>query len=190
MIKSLYDEYFQKSRIFLYPALMIPRGVSVTPIETYMSWTGRYSKDDCKLMCLYHLRSDTEFKSFEKAKLFGNYHFHDFYEVDDTKGVYVFDYQEFKEDWDKVLVGRYSTLSKQLKSLIQDFYAKSKKNYVYVDSYLHPDMYYDLYSKILECDKKLLEDVGELCDKPDFEKETLSVNIKELKFSGFDITSP
>jgi hypothetical protein len=51
-------------------------------------------------------------------------------------------------------------------------------------------MYYDLYSKILECDKKLLEEVGELCDKPDFEKETLSVNIKELKFSGFDITSP
>lgn len=190
MIKSLYNEYFQKSRIFLYPALMIPRGTSVTPLETYVSWTAHYEKEDCKLICLYHLRSDLEFRSFEKMKLFGNPHFHDFYEVEDDKGLYIFDYQEFKDDWDKFLSGKYSTLSKQLKSLILGHYSKSKKNYVYVDSYLNPEMYYDLYSRLLNCDKKLLEQVGELCDKPDFEKETISLNIKELKFSGFDITSP
>lgn len=190
MIKSLYNEYFQKSKIFLYPALVIPRGTSVTPLETYVSWTGHYTKEDHKLICLYHLRSDQEFRAFEKMKLFGNPYFHDFYEVEDGKALYIFDYQELKTDWDKFLAGKYSSISNHLKSLIQSHYSKSKKNYVYVDSYLNPEMYYDLYSRILECDRKLLEDVGELCDVPDFDKETITISVKELKLSGFDITSP
>lgn len=190
MIKSLYNEYFQKSRIFLYPALIIPRGTSVTPLETYVSWTGHYEKEDHKLICVYHLRSDSEFKAFEKIKLFGNPHFYDFYEADDDKGIYVFDYQELKEDWAKFIDGQYSKLSTKLKSLILGHYSKSKKNYVYVDSYLNPEMYYDLYSKLLGCDKQLLEEVGELCDKPDFEKETLTCSVKSINISGYTITSP
>ena len=63
MIKSLYTDYFQKSRIFLYPALVIPRGTSVTPTETYTSWTGHYDHKDCKFIATYHLRSDKEFRS-------------------------------------------------------------------------------------------------------------------------------
>ena len=51
-IKSLITDYVQKSRIFLYPQLRIRRGVSVTPIETYMCWPGKYSIKDSVLICL------------------------------------------------------------------------------------------------------------------------------------------
>jgi hypothetical protein len=190
MIKSLYNEYFQKSRVFLYPALNIPRGVSVTPIETYLSWDGRYIEKDLKLTVVYHLRSDKEFVAFEKTKLFKNPMFSDFYETEDSKGVYVFDYEPFAEDWSLFLDGKYSKLSKTLKDRVLSYYTNSKKNYVYVDSYVNPHLYYDLYSRLLGCDKKLLEDVGELCDKPDLIKETLTTSVKTFEISGFTITSP
>ena len=41
-IQSLYRDYIQKSKLFLYPLLDIKRGVSVTPTETYMAWKGKY----------------------------------------------------------------------------------------------------------------------------------------------------
>ena len=78
MIRSLSKDYFQKSRVFLYPALGIKRGVPNTPIETYVSWDGVYAPGDMKLCCLYHLKNDDDFKNFEKSKLLGNKLFNDF----------------------------------------------------------------------------------------------------------------
>ena len=69
-IQSLYKDYFQKSKVFLYPALDIKRVVSVVPIDTYVFWEGHYNMSDYKLSCLYHLRTDPEFRQFEKIKLF------------------------------------------------------------------------------------------------------------------------
>jgi hypothetical protein len=66
-LKSLYRDYFQKSRVFLYPMLEIKRGVSVTPIETYVSWDEHYKPEDRKFIVLYHLRNDKEFLNFEKS---------------------------------------------------------------------------------------------------------------------------
>lgn len=187
MIKSVYNEYFQKSRVFLYPALNIPKGGSVTPIGTYTSWVGHHTHTDRKLMCVYHMRDDKEFKAFEKAKLFGNPLFNDFYYLEDGTGMYIFDYDEFAEDWDSYLEGKYSKIKSRLKTLILGHFSKSKTNYVYMDSYLNPEMYYEIYSKVLSCDKKILEDVGELCDKPDLEKETIEANLKSLEVSGFNL---
>jgi len=187
MIKSVYYEYFQKSRVFLYPALRIAKGGSVTPISTYTSWTGHFSHGDMKLMCTYHIRDDKEFKAFEKAKLLGNPMFEDFYLLEDDTGMYIFDFTEFAEDWTLFLEGRYSKIGSRLKLLILNHFNKSKENYVYMDSYLNPELYYEIYSRILECDKKILEDVVELCDKPDLDKETTAVNLKSLEVSGFNL---
>ena len=62
----------------MYPLLNIKRGSSVTPIETYMSWSEQFSIYDKKLICLYYLREDIEFKLFEKEKLLNNQLFYDF----------------------------------------------------------------------------------------------------------------
>jgi hypothetical protein len=188
-MKSLYNGYFQKSKVFLYPLLIIPKGTSVTPLGSYTAWGGYYTHEDCKLMLVYHLRDDVEFKSFEKSRLFGNPHFYEFFETDDKKGVYVFDYSEYQDDWINFLQGKYSHFTKKTKMIIQSYYAKSKKNYVYVDSYLNPDLYYEMYSVLLNCNKKILEEVVELCDRPDFDKETLVANVKTIDLGKIHLTS-
>ncbi len=71
-VTKLYKKYFQKSRVFLYPALEIRRGVSITPIQTHIHWEGKIKKEDRKLICLYHLRDDAEYKEFERLRLKGN----------------------------------------------------------------------------------------------------------------------
>jgi hypothetical protein len=189
MIKSLHNSYFQKSRIFLYPLLSIPRGTSVTPINTYTAWEGKYDHTDYRLICLYHLRDDKEFKDFEKTRLFSNQYFEEFSEVEDNKGIYVFNIQDFKNDIDLFYKGQYSKFSPYCKTCILDHFVRSKKNFVHVESYLNPEMYYATYSELLECDEKILKSVGELCSIPDLEKETSKNIVQELDYLKFKLTS-
>jgi hypothetical protein len=189
MIKSLYPGYFQKSGVFLFPILAIPRGGSVTPLSMYTALKGKYDHSDCRLIVTYPVRTDAEFRVFEKTKLLGNKYFEDYLETDKDKGVYIFDLSEYKTDWDFYLQGKYSKLSRNLKLIILTHYAKSKKNYTYVDSYLNPEMYFEDYSRILDCSTKLLKQVGELCDKPNLNKECLEINLKNLEIAGISLNS-
>jgi len=183
-ITSLYKDYFQKSRIFLYPILEIKRGTSITPIETHVSWEGHYSKNDMKLICLYHLRSDAEFLQFEKERLYNNKHFFDFKQVDDNKGVYVFDFSNYEKDWNNIIRGKYSQLTAGYKKKIENFYGKRDSNYAYIESFLYPEKYYSMYAEIMLVKESLLREVGELCSKMDFEKETLTANVKDLQINS------
>ena len=180
-ITSLYKNYFQKSRIFMYPILEIKRGSSVTPIETYVSWDGQYSPKDMKLISLYHLRDDAQFIKFEKEKLVGNKYFHSFKEIEDKKAVYVFDFSEFAKDWIKIINGKYSQISYSYKKKIENFYGRRDSNYAYVESFLYPEKYYKMYSEIINVPENVLREVGELCSKMDIEKETLHAKIKNLE---------
>ena len=191
-IKSLFRDYVQKSGMFMYPALNIERGGSVTPIETYISWKGNYDVTDCKLICLYHLRDDIEFRNFEKYKLLGNHKFYDFKQVESEegeKGVYIFDFTEVKEDWDHFVIGHYSKLSKTHKKKVQNFFGNAGSNYVYIESYLYPEKYYGLYSEILaeKKDRDKMEEslryANELCDKPVWDLEELEITIKDLEMT-------
>jgi hypothetical protein len=180
-IKDINKAYFQKSRVFLYPTLEIKRGVSIIPIETYVSWKGNYSKDDCKLICLYNLRNDPEFRNFEKNRLFGNKLFHDFKETPDGKAIYVFDLSQYKNDWDNFVKGKYSKFTQEHKKKIKNFYGINSSNYAYIESFLNPEKYYGMYSQILSVKEETLKEVSELCDKPNFEKENLECPIKSLE---------
>jgi hypothetical protein len=182
VIKSLYKDYFQKSRVFLYPALGITRGVSVTPIETYVSWKDYYAKEDGKLICLYHLRSDEEFRKFEKSKLLGNNLFHDFKQVDQNKGVYVFDFSGLRHDWDCFLKGKYSQMTPDQKRRIKDYIGRTSPHAPYVESFLNPDKYYKLYAEMMHVHEQVLRDVGELCTIPNLESETLEISVISLQF--------
>jgi hypothetical protein len=183
-IQSLYKNYFQKSRVFMYPILEIKRGSSVTPIETYLSWENRYSLSDRKLICHYHLRDDAEFTQFEKEKLLGNKLFYDFKQVEDNKGVYIFDFNLYSEDWDKILTGKYSKLSGDYKRKIENFYGRTNSNYAYIESYMYPEKYYKMYSEMIEVKESILKEVGELCSLVDFDKETLRTEIINLEFKS------
>lgn len=187
-LQSLYRDYVQKSRIFLYPALDLKRGHSVTPIQTYAGWHGHYELDQYKLTCTYHMRADEEFRQFEKQKLSGHPMFFDFTLTDDDKGVYIFDFSKHKADWDLFLAGKYSKLSPALKHKIRAFFGAS--NLGYIDSFLYPDRFFGLYAELLTLKRedqpamhKLLKEVGELCSVPNLELETLIANVKDLRIN-------
>ena len=176
-LTSLYPSYIQKSRLFLYPILRIRRGVSVTPVQTYITWEDKYSLKDYKFIVLYHLRDDKEFKHFEQEKLLNNPLFETFYELDDDLGAYIFDFSEYKADFKKIINGKYSLISDEYKKTILAFFKNHRRHHTYVESYLHPKKYFSNYAELLaeKTDKssmiKLLASVGELCSLPDLTQE-------------------
>jgi hypothetical protein len=184
-INKLYTQYAQKSKIFLYPMLGIKRGSSVTPINTYLNWVDKYDYKDQHLICTYHLRDDSEFKSFEKRVLLGHSKFSEFYYGSDNKGIYVFNFADENELFSNVLKGKYSKLEKNQKSKILDFFSNNRASMTYIDSFLNPEKYFKDYSKILDVSEELLKSVGELCEHPDFEKEKFTEKEVTLKMIDY-----
>ena len=178
-ITNIYDEYFQKSRVFLYPSLDIKRGVSITPIETYISWKDNIDISDNELICLYHLKDDKDFLNFEEKYLLNNKYFKNYHQVSLKKGIYTFKINP--NDWKYFLAGRYSKLSKNLKDKILKFYGNKSINSLYVKSYLYPEMYFKKYSEILKVNENLIRKVAELCDRPNFKNEELILIPEFLK---------
>ena len=187
-INDIYADYFQKSKVFLYPALGIKRGTSVTPMETYLSWGDDIRITDNKLVCVFHVRDDSEFIGYEEKYLLGNPLFEDYLEIEGDKAVYIFNFDSYAEDFKHVVNAEYSKISQELKDKIRDMYGVGSANYTYIRSYLYHEEDWDVYADILCIDPAdnpkmvaLLKEVGELCSKPNLEKEQLKISAKSLK---------
>jgi len=178
-LNSVYKKYFQKSKVFLYPILGIKRGVSVIPIETYISWKGYYNSEDMKLICVYDVRTDDEYKHFEKNVLLNHNRLNDYVKVDNQL-VLTFDLSDLGDDWFHFINGKYSKISMNLKQKILNFFDKYSGNYAYMHSYLIPEKYFSNYAELLGVEPEMLIQVGELCTKPDMEKETLFLEPADL----------
>lgn len=176
-IDALYKSYFQKSRIFLYPLLDIRRGASVVPELTYVSWQGYLKPEDMKLILVYPKRTDVEFMNFRKHVLLNHSRTNDIVDLNESQLLVTFDFSDLKDDWTNFLEGKYSQMNVKLKRKIRDFFEKNSGNYVYVDSYLFPEKYFNLYADLLDANVDLLRSVGELCSKPDLEKENLIAEV-------------
>jgi len=180
VIKKIYAEYFQKSRVFLFPVLGIKRG-SIIPIQSYIGWEGTIKPADRRLVCLYYRREDPDFRTFERKMLLENTLFESYHEVTERRAVYTFDLSKYAGDWEHFLNGRYSKLSEPVKSKIKEYFRGQDRNYAYVCSYVHPEKYFAIYSDLLKCSMRDLKIAGELCDRPDVDKETLQVELKGLE---------
>ena len=184
-MKKIYKEYFQKSKVFLYPLLGIKKGVRFVPIQTYLSWNGYYTENMNKFLCLYSIdTNDLEFENFQKLHLRTHKNFEEYHVIDNINHLYVFDLSEFEEDIDKFKEGKYSEMTKKSKEIICDFFGEKGTIADFVESYLYPNYYWDDYSDILNVDINTLMDVGELCDRPNMKKEDLKkdfVNIELFK---------
>jgi len=88
---------------------------------------------------------------------------------------------KLKNDWDYFSSGKYSMLDNKIKNKILDFFEKNSGNYVYVHSFLYPNKWYERYAELLNVSKSMLEEVGELCDKPDLDKENLLIRVADLE---------
>jgi hypothetical protein len=180
VINTLYVKYFQKSKIFLYPLLGIKRGSSVVPNDSYISWFDKYSPEETKLICVYDIREDAEYKNFETNVLLKHNRLHD-YIVCEKQSVFVFDFQDMKKDWEHFIKGQYSKMDKETKEKILDFFERYSGNYIYISSYLHPEKWFDRYAELLGVESSLLKEVGELCNLPDLEKECLQIKVADLQ---------
>ena len=181
-ITKLQKEYIQKSRIFLYPLLGIRRGISITPVQTYMSWENTYQLEDCKLICVYHMRSDKEFKQFEEKVLLQNTYFHDCFELDDGKVAYVFDFKESVDHYLKVTTGQYSKIKNKYQDVILRFFKTHHKHHDLILSYLQPTLFYKDYANLLMIKVSILKKVGQLCSLPNLSEEELKVKKKSINF--------
>jgi len=181
VIDALYKKYFQKSKIFLYPLLDIKRGTSVVPNETYVSWNNEINSEDMKLVCVYPTRTDQEYIKFEKNIIFKHNRLLDLVTVDDDNTIVIFDFSDLTDDWFNFLNGKYSKINVNTKRKILNFFDSKSGNYAYVESYLFPEKHFETYANILNVDVKLLESVGELCDKPNLNKEKLVMKVADLE---------
>lgn len=181
MITSLYTKYFQKSRTFLFPALGIQKQSDIPLVNTYVTWKDNVSVNDKKLICLYNDDQSELFRSFEQKMLQGNPLFDKQHLTKTQQGIYVFSFDSHAKDWNNFVKGRYSKFSRVLKKAVQDYYGADSAEYMYMDTYLYPDKYYDLYAKLLEVFPEVLKEVGELCDPYDPKQEELDIDEKDLE---------
>ena len=180
-VKSIYTKYFQKSKMFLYPLLGFKRGSKIIPSETYLAWTDVIKTEDMKLVCLYHPNKSNEYEKYEKNVLLKHNRLYDIQLIDQHNKVFIFDFSDLKNDWNYFLNGTYSKINKNNKSKILYFFPEDTANFIYMKSYLFPRPFFKDYSEILNVDEEFLKNIGELCNKPDFEKETLIMKQEDLQ---------
>ena len=180
MIDSLYTKYFQKSRAFLFPALGIKRTSKFAPSGTYLSVEGLVSPEDVKLVCSFPDDDSEEFKTFERHFLLSNPMFAKVVPIKGYK-LYLFDFKVYREDWKYFLRGKYSKLSTSLKRAIRNYYGEESSEYKYIETFLYPHKYFNTYSKLLDVNIKTLQDIGELCDPCNLDRENLKIPSEDLE---------
>jgi len=182
-VKKIYKEYFQKSKVFLYPLLGIKKGVRFVPVQTYISWGEKYTIDQGHLLCLYVINNDNkeDFNRFSNVTLASNKYFSTTHNLDENNVIYVFKLKTLKQVIKKFIDGKYSTFSKRSKEKILSFFGETGSIAEYIESYLYPGYYWDDYSNFLNVDVSDLQRVGELCDKPDMQKEDFTFDCELIK---------
>ena len=169
----MYKKYFQKSKIFLYPLLSIKRGVDFVPVETFLTWEDNYTIKDKKFMCLYEQKETDEWKDFENKYLLSNIYFYDYIPLAKDIHLYVFDMSDIASCYNKISRGKYSEVLESTKEIIMNFFGEKGAISQYIEEFLYPEYYHTQYAEELNVNVSQLEEVYELCDKPDLEKEKL-----------------
>lgn len=178
IINEIYKKYFQKSKIFMYPLLGIVRG-NVIPDEVYFSISDKYKPQDRKLVLVYDPKMDLKYETFKEDSLVKHELLLERFEDHNGNEIFVFDMSAFASDWDLFLAGKYSQMSLDVRSQILNFFEKKSANYAYLQSFLFPEKWFNRYAEILDVSETLLKEVGELCDKPNVEKEQFKLILNQ-----------
>ena len=88
----IYTDYFQKSKVFLYPLLGIGRKATYVPKQTYICWDNVYSTEDCKLILEYKTKPTVAFKKFASRYLDKHVMYEDYLELSDNKVIYIIEH--------------------------------------------------------------------------------------------------
>jgi len=180
-IDALYRDYFQKSKVFLYPLLGIKKGSPAAPKQCYLSWNTAITPEDMKLICVYTKRNDSEYKQFEKNVILKHKRISDYVELVNDELLITFEFSDLESDWKQFIAGKYSKIDVNIRRKIMSHFDKNSGSYIYLDSYLFPEKYFSLYASLLGVNEDMLREVGELCSPPDLERETLIADVLDLE---------
>lgn len=170
---GVYTQYFQKSKVFLYPLLKLKKGIDFVPEQTYIAWDGLYSPSDMKFMCLYNAKMDVKYMAFEAKYLKKHPLLEAYFPLENDQHLYVFDYSCYKYDYQTFINGKYSKFSIKVKQIIKEFFGTVGNISEYVLSFLDPEEYHEIYADALGVELELINKVYELCSTPNLEKETI-----------------
>jgi hypothetical protein len=173
---GVYTEYFQKSKVFLYPLLEYRKGLTHVPKQTYCAWEDVYSIEDRMFLCLYKTPLNESFEKFILKNIIPNKYFEEHIVLGKNKHLFVFDFNPLKFDYDNFISGKYSKYSVDSKVKILDFFGNDDKVSEYIQAFLSPESSHEEYAEFLDVDIQSLEDVYEICTPPDLKKETLIDN--------------
>ena len=163
----------------MFPALGIKKNSPFVPSGVYLAINDKIDVTHKRLICAYKAENTDVFRTFERDVILSNSLFEYVIEADGFK-LYIFNLSKYEKDYELFLLGKYSKLSKELKKLIREYYGETSSEYSYIESYLYPERFVGVYAKLLDVEVSLLIEVGELCDKCDPKKETLSIQEKEV----------
>ena len=191
---NVYTEYFQKSKVFLYPLLALGRGIKYVPRETYCAWEDVYSTDDMMLLCVYKCKLTADFKKFANRHLIAHPLFRDHISLDDKRQMFIFNFDKYSHDYKNFIKGKYSQYSINAKISILEFFETAEEEQIqYIQGFLQPDEVHEAYAEDLNVNIEILEDVYEVCSAPNMEKEILIDNnvilTQLLKESSIYLTS-
>ena len=182
MIENVYSKYFQKSKAFLFPLLELPKFALTYQIQTYLVINNTINLEDINIICKIKHDNLQEFYVYEKKYIDKSKYLIDKFENKElNETVYIFSLENYKQDYNNFLNGKYSKFSKEAKNIIKKYYVLNKNEFDHIHSYLNPSEFINLYKDLLNIDIEVLKEVGELCDKYDLEKETLTDN--EINFA-------
>ena len=173
---ELYTKYFSKSYTFLYPLLGLDSKQVCKPLATYLAIDDTISIVDRKLTLIYEFVDTPEWQRFKDVYIKSHYQYDDMFDITikgEDRIAVVFDFTTFAEDFDTFLAGQYSKFTPLSKKTIMQYYSSSPTLHEYLESFLYPQKYYSIYSSLLDVPTSALEEVVELCNRPDFDKETL-----------------
>ena len=95
--------------------------------------------------------------------------------------LYMFDFSIFKKDLKNFKNGKYSQFSEYTKKRIFNFFGNIGTIAQYVESYLYPEHYYEIYSELLNISIETLKETVELCDIPNEKKENFEKKSLQLE---------
>lgn len=182
MLKDIYRPYFRKAGPFLYPLLNLPRNENFPSAGVFTALDERIKKEDQKLIYTFD-PTISGFKDYIDRVHKKKSNFLEELFISEEMTALVFDLSDAKESWQGYIEGKYSKFREQDKKLILKYFTYNNGNFTYLSSYLYPERFFDQYAKILEVDIDLLKEVGELCDKPNFEEEHLKSYAAQLVIS-------
>jgi hypothetical protein len=179
-MNEIYTDYFQKSKVFLYPLLKLKQGLAYVPIQTYVCWEHVYTVEDRKLLCEYNAKSTDKFIIFYNKYLKSHKLFNKHIDLGENKHLFIFDFITYKNDFDRLIKGKYSQFSLESKLTILDFFMSSGNVSNYIHDFLSPEFAHSKYAERLGVDIKEIENVYEICSILDLKKETFQENNEKL----------